>query len=97
MAASPDYNRGPTFSEFDANDRPDIHGVIETDCRSRDGITIGLIDAITSIARVLAHRDLRGDVVEQALEDLVCDEDLRSVLQLAGRNLMNKNDLPKPA
>lgn len=52
-----------------------------TDCRSEEGITVGLIDAIISIARVLAKRDLSQSIaVIEALVDLRCDDDLKIVL-----------------
>lgn len=46
------------------------------DCRSEEGITVGLIDALISIARIAAHRDLASLAVEQALLDFNNDEDL---------------------
>lgn len=51
------------------------------DCRSPVGVTVGLIDAIISIARVLASRDnLGAPQVSEALADLRGDEDLTAVL-----------------
>lgn len=49
---------------------------ITTDCRTEVGVTIGLIDAIISIARVLAIRDLSAPEVQEALLDLKSDEDV---------------------
>lgn len=49
------------------------------DCRSEEGITVGLVDAIISILRVLAPRDLRTKNVREALADLSADPDLRTV------------------
>jgi hypothetical protein len=46
------------------------------DCRSEAGVTIGLIDAIISIARIVAKRDLKNPAVEEALRDLYDDDDL---------------------
>lgn len=48
------------------------------DCRSEAGITTGLVDAIISICRVLAPRDLTlsGD----ALADLAADEDFAVIV-----------------
>ncbi len=59
----------------------------KTDCRSADGITVGLIDSIMSICRVLAPRlhgfDNRIDgPITEALEDMGCDGDLNSILSL---------------
>ena len=45
-------------------------------CRSDEGVTVGLIDGIISIARVLARRDLTPPIVVEALADLREDEDL---------------------
>lgn len=50
------------------------------DCRSEEGITIGLIDGIISIARVLAKRDIHDPEVKEALMDLCLDEDLSKIL-----------------
>lgn len=51
-----------------------------TDCRSDEGITVGLIDGIISIARVLRTRNLHGVAIEAAIADLRQDEDLRALL-----------------
>ena len=48
-------------------------------CRSEEGITVGLVDAIIGILRVLAPRDLRTKGVQEALADLSEDPDLRTV------------------
>lgn len=56
----------------------------ETDCRSKEGVTVSLIDAIISIARVLVEHDLESSVaVREALLDLASDEDLRSLSLMA--------------
>ena len=52
---------------------------IVTDCRSEEGITVGLIDAIISICRVLSERDLSPPAVREAIEDLRTDEDVGSI------------------
>lgn len=49
------------------------------DCRSEEGITVGLVDAIISILRVLAPRDLCTTNVQEALADLSEDPDFRTV------------------
>lgn len=54
-----------------------------TDCRSTDGITAGLIDALISILRVLAVRDLTSVAVREALLDLAGDGDLQLLLRSA--------------
>lgn len=56
-----------------------------TSCRSKDGVTVGLIDAIIAISRVLSPRlkglDARIDSpVVEALKDLGCDSDLNAIL-----------------
>lgn len=51
-----------------------------TDCRSDVGVTVGLVDALISIARVLARRDLDVPDVAEALADLRDDEDMRAIL-----------------
>ena len=53
-----------------------------TDCRSQEGITIGLIDSLISIARVLVNRDLRKNPnIKEALLDLQGDEDIKFLLE----------------
>lgn len=51
-----------------------------SNCRSKDGITIGLIDSIISICRVLKDRDFNSYDVREALKDLQNDEDLKTIL-----------------
>lgn len=54
-------------------------------CRSDEGITVGLVDAIIGILRVLAPRNLSLESVQEALADLTADPDLKTVLNaLAG-------------
>lgn len=55
-----------------------------TDCRSEIGITVGLVDSIISISRVLAKMDLEPEEVKEALKDLTTDEDLAKILGKAG-------------
>lgn len=47
-----------------------------TDCRKENGITVGLIDGIIAIARVLRKRNLQDDEVREALKDFQSDEDI---------------------
>lgn len=54
-----------------------------TDCRSAEGVTVGLIDGLISILRVLAQRDLTPAAVREALLDLTSDADLQQVLGCA--------------
>lgn len=52
-----------------------------TDCRSDVGITVGLIDGIITICRVLVGRNLDNPAIAEALDDLTNDE---SVVQIFG-------------
>lgn len=62
------------------------------DCRSEAGVTMGLIDAIISIARVAAKRDLKLPAVQEALKDFAQDEDINKIIYEAGWAL-EKDDL----
>lgn len=55
---------------------------ITTDCRSEEGVTVGLIDAVVSVCRVLSGRPLRyaSEAVKQALLDLRSDPDVAIVM-----------------
>lgn len=53
---------------------------ISSDCRSEIGVTLGLVDAIISVARVLAKRDLSHPDVLEVLKDLRADEDVAYLL-----------------
>ncbi len=60
-----------------------------TDCRSEVGITVGIIDAIITLCRLLCGRDMSGDEVAQALQDLRHDEDFAGLLRsTAGDEVM---------
>lgn len=50
-------------------------GETSTDCRTEEGVTVGLIDAIITLFRLLRKRDLSGPAAMEALEDLAQDED----------------------
>ncbi len=52
-----------------------------TDCRSEVGITVGVIDAIITLCRLLHERDMSGDEVAQALQDLRHDENFANLLR----------------
>lgn len=52
-------------------------------CRSEEGITVGLVDAIISIIRVLSIRDLNTENVQEALNDLFEDPDFNTIVQAA--------------
>lgn len=53
---------------------PDLDGVtthhIETDCRSDDGITVGIVDSIITLRHLLSHRNIKSNAVREALRDL---------------------------
>jgi hypothetical protein len=55
---------------------------VYSDCRSEDGITIGLVDSLIRICRVLKARDLSDSNVGQALKDLAEDEDFNFLVAL---------------
>lgn len=57
--------------------------VVTSDCRTETGITIGLIDSLITIARILVPRDLTDSHVVEALEDLASDEDVARIMGLA--------------
>lgn len=52
-----------------------------TDCRTEVGITVGLIDSLISISRILKNRiDTTDEDILGALADLRDDEDLKKIL-----------------
>ena len=62
---------------------------VHTDCRTEAGVTVGLIDALITICRVLAKRDLSSDPgVREALIDLDQDEDYGAVTEAAVNALL---------
>lgn len=52
----------------------------DSDCRTDEGITIGLIDGVIAICRVLRGRDLSSPNIQEALLDMSGDEDIAFVL-----------------
>lgn len=52
---------------------------MKTDCRTEEGITVGLIDSLISIARVLSKRNLSSSEIKEALQDLREDEDVNVI------------------
>lgn len=58
-----------------------------TDCRTETGITVGLVDALISIARVLSKRNMDAEQVQEALIDLRQDEDIIHLTTTAKANL----------
>lgn len=55
-------------------------GQVETDCRSETGVTVGIIDAIITMCRLLAKRDFSSTEAREALEDLGDDEDFKQLV-----------------
>ena len=51
-----------------------------TECRSEDGITIGLLDTIMTAAHALKGRSLSSIAVVEAMKDFYCDPELRVLL-----------------
>jgi hypothetical protein len=60
----------------------DSNNSTSTDCRDEQGVTVGLVDALISIARVLVQRDLQDPVVQEALKDLAQDEDMEKIFRV---------------
>lgn len=54
--------------------------ITTVDCRTEEGTTVGLIDAVITCARVLVTRDLTPVAVVEALADLRDDEDVAALL-----------------
>jgi hypothetical protein len=52
---------------------------MDTDCRSEVGITVGLIDSLIFICRILSKRDLSNVSITEALLDLQSDEDIKEI------------------
>lgn len=64
------------------DDRDNTPFECNTDCRSDIGITVGLIDGIIAMARVLKSRGQLSEEVQQALADLRADEDIAVLMGL---------------
>lgn len=56
-----------------------------TECKSEEGVTVGLIDSILTCAHVLASRDLSGKAIKDALQDLHEDKDLAALIGRYGK------------
>lgn len=56
-----------------------VRGVASTDCRSDEGITVGLIDTIINSCRLLKQRSWSGTAILEALKDMAQDEDVKAV------------------
>jgi len=60
--------------------------ISKTDCRSPDGITIGLIDGMIAMARVLRKANLGAAEVQEALKDFTADEDVKWLMEHSVQN-----------
>ena len=52
----------------------------EISCRSDEGITVGIVDAIITSLRLLKNRDLKSQSVQEALLDIGDDSDFDYLL-----------------
>lgn len=50
------------------------------DCRSEEGVTVGIIDAIITLCHLMDKRDTSPVTVQEALKDLRADESFRDLL-----------------
>jgi hypothetical protein len=71
----PDLTDGPITSQVN---QPTFEDYMS--CKAPAGITVGLIDGMIAIARVLKQRDLTSPGVKEALADLQQDEDIKYLL-----------------
>lgn len=67
--------------------------ISHTDCRSEIGITIGLIDSLIFISRILSKRNLGDFNVGAALSDLASDEDFNEVIKKAKQINISKPEI----
>ena len=82
-----------TIEEYADPDEP----VYRTDSRTPEGITVGLIDAMISIAHVLAPRvaSIPTSAVSEALLDLQADSDLAFIRSVASAQEVIKGVEPE--
>ena len=70
--------------------------ISNTDCRTEEGITVGLVDSIITICRVIKDRDLDLPEVKKALNDLYQDEDfnlfLNKIIKYEQELIFNKTE-----
>ena len=55
-----------------------------TDCRDSIGVTVGILDAIMVLCRLLKGRDLSNLETKEALKDLKNDEDFKFLIKMIG-------------
>lgn len=56
-----------------------VQVVTTTDCRSEDGVTVGILDSIITMCRLYKGREVTP-AVREALRDLATDEDFAKLL-----------------
>lgn len=61
--------------------------ITHTDCRSAEGIAVGLIDGMLAAARVLCGQDLTSPPVVEAMKDFAQDEGIQRLLAKANSTL----------
>lgn len=55
---------------------------LHTDCRTEEGITVGLIDSLITIGRILVNRECFHESVQQALKDFRADDDMKRLMDI---------------
>ena len=75
---------GDSYEET-AQEMGELQSMTVIDCRTPVGVTIGLIDGMIAMARVLRTSDLSSTEVQEALKDLRADEDMRFLMAGCGR------------
>jgi hypothetical protein len=74
----------PTSGRKSQSEVQPLAGQAFTDCRTDEGTTVGLIDAIITISRVLRPRNTSSHAAQEALKDLAHDEDFTNLLWACG-------------
>ena len=54
-----------------------MSSISETDCREPVGVTVGIIDAVITLCRLLRSREIDALAIREALKDLSDDEDFQ--------------------
>lgn len=55
---------------------------MHTECKSETGITIGLMDGLLAIAQVLVKRDWSSPEIQEVLQDLRQDDNLKKIMDI---------------
>ncbi len=64
----------------------------EVSCRSDEGVTVGIVDAIITSLRLLKNRDLKPQSIQEALLDIGDDPDFDYLLDA----IKNAKETEKP-